>query len=307
MQFWVVLLVFTMQMPYLNGSDELYNNADSDDCANSECSGHSSQDGHSSLEEDWGDITDNPHVVECSPAHHENKKRQLEPRTRAPRDFRPLTSRRRMDIPVADNDMNADDYLYHAAERTVEHSLLQKALHTLNTQSRNTFNPSPALPKQPDMRLDEDDLLDAYVESATATVPTTANRWSAYNLKHHLSWTAHRGMLAAAALRQKAIPHARALCICGKSIAVVRCLDCCTTHGGSDLLLCAACDHEHHPSAHFHRREEWSCGYFKAVRSCHSFSPSAFAEYIPDEPCDLDMTASFAHLEETSSVLEEGA
>jgi len=92
-------------------------------------------------------------------------------------------------------------------------------------------------------------------------IPIVTSRWQIHNEKLHKQWLELRPALSAASVRVEAVPIAGSLCSkCGRAEAHIQCQDCILGLGVGQSckpLLCAKCDIDVHPFAHFHRRRGW--------------------------------------------------
>ena len=57
----------------------------------------------------------------------------------------------------------------------------------------------------------------------------------------------------------------RACAKCDSRDAILRCLDCTSYPPAGGVILCASCDEEEHPYAHFHKREHSMNGSWRAL------------------------------------------
>ena len=116
--------------------------------------------------------------------------------------------------------------------------------------------------------------------------PAASTAWQKRTEETQKAWYRARhvlchGMVTLEEVSGEPVPCSR----CSIASALVRCLDC---EHGQPSLLCGNCDRQQHPSAHFHRRQKFSNGFYEALAAEDEYGDDGVltktGEYAAQEP-----------------------
>ena len=112
--------------------------------------------------------------------------------------------------------------------------------------------------------------------------------WAIRGAQNQGNWSKVRPSLAAALVAAECVPGVARICTaCNRNrTCVIRCKGC-VSHEEGYALLCPDCDKAAHPFAHFHQREVWSQGYFKAIPAEQEFDEQGDLHSVGASCCFL--------------------
>eukprot|EP00959_Pyramimonas_sp_CCMP1952_P458552 9476810-Pyramimonas_sp.AAC.1 len=104
--------------------------------------------------------------------------------------------------------------------------------------------------------------------------------WAIRGAQTQENWSKVRPSLATGIVAAECVPEVERVCTtCNRARCVIRCKSC-TCQGDGYALLCPACDKAAHPYAHFHQREVWCQGHFKAIPAEEEFDEDGNLQYV---------------------------
>lgn len=108
------------------------------------------------------------------------------------------------------------------------------------------------------------ELMAAYGMSFPPEQPELQSQHYTDAAAEHAAFAALRPYLLWYLVQQKKPPANNALCAsCGSAAATLACLDCGTP--GKPRLFCGGCDKHKHSYVHFHKRRDFTCGFYKPI------------------------------------------